>query len=216
MNKIIPGILETEWSEIEAKIEKIKPLSKTIHIDIIDGAFAPVQTFLDPKPFSKYADELLLEAHLMVSDPIKFLEPFANAGFKRFLGHMEKMQNVEEFVARGQLLGEVGLAIDIGTNIDDIKVNLDDLDCILVMDVKAGASAQTLIPEVFEKVKEIKKLTQIPIVVDGGVNDKNIKDLKIAGADRFVVNSFLFQNDTLAAFEKLSSSLQTTEAGRLE
>lgn len=208
MNRIIPGILETNWEEIEKKIETAKVLSDTVHIDIIDGVFAKNQTFLDPKPFSKYADEVLLEAHLMVEDPLKFLESFANAGFKRFLGHVEKMPNIDEFVAKGQLLGEIGLALDLETKTDVLKINLEDLDCLLLMGVKAGESGQQLSPEIFEKLKNLKTKTFIPLVIDGGVNDKNILELHNAGVDRFITTSFLFSEDPLKAYQNLSKTFE--------
>lgn len=208
MSKIIPGILESQWSEVEKKIETAKILSDTIHIDIIDGVFAQTQSFLDPQPFSKYTDELTLEAHLMVKDPVKFLEPFANVGFKRFIGHIEKMENIEEFVARGQLLGEVGLALDIDTEIEELKLNLEDLDCILLMGVKAGASGQKLDERALEKLKALREKTFIPLEIDGGINDANILSLQEAGADRFVTTSFLFDNEPLEAYKKLSSLVE--------
>src|SRR3972149_3834684 len=107
MYKIIPGILEKEWSEIEKKIEIAKSFADTIHIDIIDGKFSPNTTFFDPKPYEKYSKDLFLEVHMMVDNPISYLKPFAAAGFKRFLGHVEKMSDQTEFVAQGQLFGEV-------------------------------------------------------------------------------------------------------------
>lgn len=208
MNRIIPGILEKDWAAIESKIETAKVLSKTIHIDVIDGIFANNQTFLDPKPFSKYADEVFFEAHFMVDDPIKFLDPFANAGFKRFLGHVEKMPNIDEFVAKGQLLGEVGLALDLETKTDVLKINLEDMDCLLLMGVKAGESGQQLSSEIFEKLKNLKTKTFIPLVIDGGVNDKNILELHNAGADRFITTSFLFSEDPLKAYQNLSKTFE--------
>ena len=91
MGEIIPAILEQNWQNIERKINLVKPFAKTIQIDIIDGKFVPFQTFLDPAPFSKYAKELVFEAHLMVDNPIKYLESFARAGFKKFVGQIEMM-----------------------------------------------------------------------------------------------------------------------------
>jgi ribulose-phosphate 3-epimerase len=208
MSKIIPGVLEDSWQEIEKKIETAKLLSDTIHIDIIDGVFAQTQSFLDPQPFSKFADDITLEAHLMVKDPLKFLEPFANAGFRRFIGHIEKMENLEEFVARGQLLGEVGLALDIDTEVDTLKLNLEDLDCLLLMGTKAGASGQNLDEKVLGKLKSLRQKTFIPLEIDGGVNDSNILNLQEAGADRFVTTSFLFGKDPLEAYKKLTDLLE--------
>ena len=190
---IIPGILEKNWEDIEGKLEILKKFSKTAHIDFIDGKFASNTTFLDSKPFQKYSNELFLEAHLMVDNPLEYLESLATAGFRRFLGHIEKMPDITEFVARGQLIGEVGLAVDPETNIDKISVPFDDLDEILLMGVKAGASGQPFQPQVLNKIKKLREVTFIPIEVDGGVNDKTILDIKKAGADRFIATSFLFQ-----------------------
>ena len=198
--EIIPGILEKEWTEIERKIELAKPFAKTIHIDIIDGKFAPNTTFLDPGPFAKYTfpssgHALFFEVHLMVEEPINYLKPFADVGFKRFLGHIEKMSDQVEFVAQGELLGEVGLAIDASTSIDAIEAPLEDLDCVSIMTVKAGFSEQEFIRNSIDKIKSIRSKTQIPIEVDGGINDQAIVDAVKAGANRFVANSFIFKND---------------------
>src|SRR5258708_24677858 len=103
-HQIIPGILEKGWVEIEKKVELIKTFSKKIHIDVIDGKFAPNQTFLDPAPFLKYANELYLEAHLMVEEPISYLDSFVNAVFRKFIVNIEKMKSHEKFVAEWKLL----------------------------------------------------------------------------------------------------------------
>ena len=204
MYEIIPGILEKEWGEIEKKIELVKPFAKTIHIDIIDGKFAPNTTFLDPAPFKRYASDLFFELHMMVEEPIQYLKPWADAGFKRFLGHVEKMSNQAEFIAQGQMLGEVGLAVDGPTPVDAINVPLDDLDAILVMTIKAGLSGQEFMPEHLEKVKMFHEKTWVPIGVDGGISDKTINEASESGATRFISTSFLFkggnpkdQSDTL-------------------
>ena len=137
-----PGTEDKTFEETEKKLLAVKGLAKTIHIDIIDGKFAKNSTFLDPKPFEKYSKDFLLEVHLMVDEPIKYLKSFADAGFKRFIGQIEKMSDQAEFVAEGELLGEVGLGIDLNTQVKDITVNLSDLDSDLVMAVRAGFSGQ--------------------------------------------------------------------------
>ena len=193
MHEIIPGILEKDFSGIERKIEIVKPFAKTVHIDIIDGKFAPDTTFLDPIPFSKYAQDLFLEVHMMVENPIQYLESFAKAGFKRFIGHIEKMPSQAEFVAKAKLLGEVGLAIDGQTSLSEVKIPYDDLDCILVMTIKAGQSEQEFNPEYLKKVDAIKKVQEfLPIEIDGGINDKTILVAKSVGVNRFVSTSFIF------------------------
>ena len=190
---IIPGILEKNWEDIEGKLEILKKFSNNAHIDFIDGKFAPNTTFLDSKPFQKYSNELFLEAHLMVDNPLEYLESLATAGFRRFLGHIEKMPDVNEFVVRGQLIGEVGLAVDLETEIEKLNISFEDLDTILLMGVKAGESGQVFQPQVLEKIKKLRQISFIPIEIDGGVSDKTIVNIKKAGADRFVATSFLFK-----------------------
>ena len=92
MHDVIPGILEKDLQEIEKKLQIIKPFSRRVHIDILDGKFFESVSFLDPKPFAKYKDDFFMEVHFMVENPVEYLKPFAAAGFKRFLGHVEKMQ----------------------------------------------------------------------------------------------------------------------------
>jgi len=198
--EVIPGILEKEWSEIEKKIELVRPFVQTIHIDIIDGKFAPNTTFLDPSPFKKYTSPsagsgLFFELHMMVENPLEYLKPWADAGFARFLGHIEKMPDQVEFVAQGQLIGEVGLAIDLKTPLDAVKVPFEDLDNILLMSVPAGFSGQGFDPSVLEKIKEVTDKTFIPIEVDGGINDSNIFDIKEAGATSCAVTHFIFNGN---------------------
>lgn len=192
MNEVIPGILEKEWSEIEKKLELAKSFATTVHIDIIDGKFADNLTFLDPQPFKKYSGDLFLELHMMVENPIDYLKPWAEAGFKRFIGHVEQMKDQAEFVALGQTLGEVGLAIDGPTQIEEIKVKLEDLDAILVYTSnRVGFSGPKLNPQRLEKIKELRNKSDIPIEVDGGINDKTIKPAFDAGATRFVATSYV-------------------------
>ena len=203
--EIIPGILETEWEEIEKKLEIAKKFARTVHIDIIDGKFANNTTFLDPKPFQPYADSLTLELHMMVENPIQYLDAWAAAGFTRFIGHIEKMENQVDFVAKAQLYGEASLAIDGKTSIDAITVPFDDLDSILIMTINAGFSGQGFDESKLEKIKTIREKTDdisethqavyFPIEVDGGINDETILKARDAGASRFVSTSYLFKSE---------------------
>ncbi len=210
MFEIIPGILEKDFAEIEKKIELVRGFAKTIHVDIIDGKFAPNTTFLDPKPFTKYTlpssgQALFFEVHLMVEEPINYLDSFAAAGFKRFLGQVEKMSSQEDFVAKGEFLGEVGLALDVNTPLESLKADYQDLDCVLVMSVRAGFSAQEFMPGSLEKVKKIREKSQISIEVDGGISDATITQALNCNANRFVTTSFLFSGNPLANYQKLFS-----------
>jgi ribulose-phosphate 3-epimerase len=206
MHNVIPGILENNWIEIEKKLQILKPFSRSVHIDVIDGKFAPTVSFLETEPFKKYKDDFFMEVHLMVEDPLSYLKEYAGAGFKRFLGHIEKMENLEEFIAQGQIFGEVGIALDSETQVESLNIPFDDIDTILLMSVKAGKSGQEFMPDVLEKIKNIKLKTQIPIEIDGGINEKTIIEAKKIGVQRFVATSFIFSSsDPMQSFEKLTS-----------
>lgn len=211
MFEVIPGILEKEWGEIEKKLIQARTFAKTVHIDFIDGKFVSSSTFMDPAPFEKYSKDLTLELHMMVENPLQYLKPFADAGFKRFIGHIEQMELVEEFIAEGELLGEVGIALDGPTGVETIEnVNLEDLDSILVYTAdKVGASGPPFDPSRLDKIRNIREritFEQVSLEVDGGVNENTIIQARDAGANRFVVTSAIWNSeDPKAAYEKLTS-----------
>lgn len=193
MNNVIPGILEKQWSEIQRKLELAKSFTNTVHIDIIDGVFANNTTFLDPIPFKKYSGELFLELHMMVNEPINYVKPFADAGFKRFLGHIEKMSDQISFLDEARHYGQAGLAIDGPTSISEISVSLSSLETLLFMDITAGFSGQKFNSIYLEKIKEIKeKGFNGSVEVDGGIDDISIVEAKEAGVDKFISTSYIF------------------------
>lgn len=208
MHNVIPGILEKDWQEIERKLAVIRPFSKVVHVDFLDGKFCEESSFMDFNSFIKYKDNLFLEAHLMVENPTQYVRQLAAVGFKRFIGHMEKMVDVDEFIAEGQIFGEVGLALDIETPLSSIVVPFDDIDVILLMAVKAGKSGQAFSQSTLLKIKALREKTIVPIEVDGGITDESIIAARVSGANRFVTTSFIFNSsDPLSSFEKLTSSV---------
>lgn len=209
MFEIVPGILEKDWETIKKKIEIVLPFAKTIHIDVLDGKFTDNITFLDPAPFAKYMDKINFEVHLMVEDPIKYLKPWADAGFKRFIAQIERMPDQAEFVAQAQLLGEVVLALDKPTPVGDIKVPYEDLDGIFIMTVKAGFSGQVFIEDLLEKVVKVREKTNMPIEVDGGINNETILKAFESGVNRLVATSILFNSENPAKkYEELKKLLE--------
>ncbi len=209
MFEVIPGILEKEWAEIEKKIERVALYVKTIHIDIIDGKFANNITFLDPAPFKKYTDEIFFELHMMVEEPINYLEAWAEVGFKRFLGHVEKMSSQVDFVAKAQTLGEVGLAVDGPTPTEVITVSLYDIDAVLIYtSEQAGFSGPPFVADRLDKVRLVRSKSEVLIGVDGGINDQTVIQAKNAGATRFVSTSFLFESgDIESTIDKLKGAI---------
>lgn len=202
---IIPTILEKSWEEIEAKFKIYEKFAKSVHVDFIDGKFEKNLTFLDPEPFSKYSSYFQLEAHLMVEEPIDYLDSLSEAGFKTFLGQVEKMSDQTEFVAKGQALGAVGLALDIETEVSEVKVSLEDLDRLLLMGIVAGDSGRPFDERVLSKIKYFAENGHTNIQVDGGVSEENLPQLKKLGASIFCVNSYLFKGEPKEQFRKLSS-----------
>lgn len=211
MCDIIPGILERDWESIETKINQAKDFSKTIHIDIIDGKFAPAATFIDPKPFAKFKNVVFLELHMMVEEPVDYLEPFAKAGFRRFLGHIEKMSDQKEFVSLAKSFGEAGLVLDVQSSANDLKVSLSELDALVIMTVKAGASGQAFLAENLNKIKKIKEKMAVEnagnlkIEIDGGINNQTISQVLGFNVDRCIANSALFNGDFKVNYNLLSS-----------
>lgn len=207
-----PGTENKEWSEIEKKIESIRSVAKVIHVDVVDGIFAPNTTFADPAPFAKYKEDFLLEVHLMTDAPLNHLRMWAEAGFERFIGQIERMGDQEEFVAEAQLFGEVVLALDKQTPVEHIHVPFEDLDGLLVMTIQAGSSGQEFQEGLLEKVKQLRAMTDLPIEVDGGINNETIQVAAAAGANRFVATSFLFNAESPEQqFKLLHERLQTLE-----
>jgi ribulose-phosphate 3-epimerase len=207
-----PGTENKTFEEIEKKILSVRSFVRTIHIDVCDGKFAPNVTFSDPEPFKKLTRDLpedesgwetgekglFFEIHLMVEDPIAHIKKWADAGFRRFIGQIEKMPSQNEFVAEAQMYGEVGLAVDGPTPLDTVAVNYDDLDVILFYTAdKAGFSGKSFQEDRLEKVKALRKVNEyIPVEVDGGINDETIQIAAEAGVTRFVTTGFLFGLET--------------------
>lgn len=209
--QIIPGVLEKDWNAIENKFKQIKTFTNTVHIDIIDGKFVNNKTFLDPTPFKKYSGELFLELHMMVVDPVKLVEPWGKAGFRRFLGHVEHMSSQKEFVEEAKKYGEAGLALDGPTHISAINIPFEQLDCLLVYTSnRVGFSGPPLMEERLDKIRHLRKLTSLPIEADGGVNDKTIERAKAAGATRFVSTSYISSSENPAErFKTLKKIVET-------
>lgn len=205
---ILPSILEKDWSEIEKKLEICQGFARSVHIDFIDGKFAENSTFLDPQPFSDYAEYFQLEAHLMVINPIDYLDSLFAAGFKTVIAQVEHMQDQIAFVAKAQQLGGVGLAIDLDSPLSAIRVAKEDLDQILLLSVKAGHSHQAFDPRVIDKLKTLKNEYLGNIAIDGGISAGNIESLFEAGARSFAANSYIFANeDPESRFRELEQKI---------
>ncbi len=213
MIDIIPGILEKEWEGIEERLRLVAPHVDWVQIDIADNTMVPNQTLLD---FSHFAPEnlpselthLSFEAHLMVANPEKYIKPLVDAGFKRIIAHVECV-DPRVFLEKAKYEHvEVGIAIDGPTDLEVIEPFLDQVDMVLVMTIEAGFSGQEFMQDTVEKIRKIhESLPDLPIEVDGGINDKSAKVSKDVGATRLVSTSFIFKHpDGIAeAIEQLKN-----------
>lgn len=198
MHEIIPGILEATWPEIEKKLLEVRSFANTVHVDLIDGTFAGNTTLQDPEAFLPFADNFFLELHMMVAEPVRYLDRWAKAGFRRFLGHVERMSDQAAFVAKAEQLGEVGLALDGPTPVTKIEVSLADLDCLMIYTSdKVGFSGPPFLEKRLAKIRNIREQNDtLPIEVDGGITDISLPKALASGATRFVSTSFLFRAES--------------------
>jgi ribulose-phosphate 3-epimerase len=216
MVDIIPGINEKEWSEIERKIVLVAPYVSWVQIDIADETLVPNRTFTDftSDTFARIPgwddlqNNLSFEAHLMVANPEKYIHPLADAGFKRLIAHIEASDPRRFLDVAHYESVEVGMAIDGATEFEQIEPFLEDVDVVLVMTIEAGLSGQPFLPETLEKIKNIRRnVTDIPVEVDGGIDDKTARLVKEAGATRLVSTTYVFQDPerTEVAIDRLKN-----------
>ena len=208
---IIPGILTDNPQELNGLIEKADGVVKRTHIDIIDGVFSENKT-IDPSALNQVDHELLLDFHLMVNEPVHWVEKCVRAGGDRIIGHVEMMSNVSEFISEVTEAGLLaGLALDIETKVTTIERRfLTDVDVVLVMSVPAGFGGQKFHESALGKIEElseIRKKDQTPFRIcdDGGVTIEYIDDVRSKGADEAVIGQRIFQGDlakNIAAYKK--------------
>lgn len=221
--EIIPGILEQKFSAIEQKIRLIENLVSWVQIDVLDGTLFNNSCFHDPEPFADLDSSLKMEAHLMVKDPVRYVEPFFAAGFDRFIAHLEGFskegegkENVYDFILECQSLNaEIGLAIDLPTPVKEILPYLESIDQVLVMTIHTGRSGQPFQRSALKKIAAIRKInSKIPIEVDGGISPKTAPLVVAAGATRLAATSSIFgRGEVSQAIEELRKSASLSGKG---
>ena len=193
---IIPAIIASSQDELEKNINKVKDHVELIQLDFMDGNFVPTHSI----DFDFKLPEIkgFYEAHLMVSDPIKWAEKYFDK-VEMILAHFESCKSpskVISFVRSKEK--KVGFVINPETPISAIKPYLDDLDQVLIMTVNPGYYGSSFLPEMVEKISELRKLKPgLDIEVDGGINDKTISLVKNAGANMFVSGSYIVKAENV-------------------
>jgi len=206
--QIIPAILEKDFNQAWNKIRQVKDFSKWVQIDVIDSKFSFGKTFelelLNDNP--EETENTLWDIHLMVEEPINWIEKCNFVGASRIIGQVEKMSDRENFVNQVKNLGiDVGLAFDIDTKVDDVP---EETDLVLLMGRKSGFESKPMDDRVFEKIKKLVELRKengykFLIAVDGGINLDNIKQFSENGADVVYCTGAIFNGMVKDNLEKL-------------
>ena len=198
MNTIIsPSILSADFANLEHDIKLVENAgAEWLHIDVMDGHFVPNITIGVPvvKSLRKVTD-LVLDVHLMIENPEKYIEPFAKAGADIITFHYEATKSVEELIKNIQSYGiKAGISIKPNTPAETIFPFLETVDMILVMTVEPGFGGQGFIHECASKIPLIKEKApeNLIIQVDGGINNVTSKICTSLGANSLVAGSYIF------------------------
>ncbi len=212
MVEIIPSILTSDAKEAEELITACDGVVSRVQIDIVDGVFAENKT-IEPINIKNLDVSLGYDFHLMVKDPINWVQKCVDAYADRIIGQVEMMTSQAEFVERVQSLGlRVGLAIDLGTPVSEIEPELlEIIDVALIMSVKAGFGGQKFDMSAISKIKELNDIRQknrsaFRICIDGGETEDVVDDSYFAGADEVVVGRRLFKGDLLGNIKKMQKA----------
>lgn len=212
MVKIIPAILTNNPEELKEKIKLSEGVVDRVQIDIVDGVYANNKT-IDPVSLENLETDLNLDFHLMVKEPINWVEKVVRAGADRIIGQIEMMTSQIDFVGKVSEVGlSVGLAIDLATPVSSLDPTiLTNLDIVLVMAVNAGHGGQKFDRVALDKVKQLEEIrvrddTPFVICVDGGEIEEVIDETHFAGADEIAIGKRIFGGDIAENIERFQKA----------
>lgn len=210
--KIIPAINATSFNGAEKQIEQAAKFAELIHIDIVDGKFAPNKTWGSPDDLSKVRGQLpnvSFEIHLMVENPEAIVEDWLKAGAKRIIIHLESITDPVYIIETCEHYGaEVALAINPETEMEKLLAHTDEFKAFLLLAVHPGLAGQKFQHQIVSKIEFLReRAPNVKIEVDGGINPETAKLAKEAGADVLVSASYIFGSENpRKAYEQLVKS----------
>jgi ribulose-phosphate 3-epimerase len=199
--KIAPSFLAADFSNLESEIRAVEDAGvEYIHLDVMDGHFVPNISFgaIVVEAIRKHT-KLVLDVHLMISDPGSYIQPFADAGSDIFNFHQEVEGDLADLIGQVKAAGmKAGLTIKPSTPAETLFPYLEDLDLVLIMSVEPGFGGQSFMPEVLPKATELQaEIERIgvscEIEIDGGIGPQNAEEAVRAGVRVLVAGSSTFK-----------------------
>lgn len=217
MIKIAPSLLAADFSKLAEEVKLIKD-ADMLHLDIMDGHFVPNLTF-GPDLIASLRDKTSLEfdTHLMISNPGKYIQAYAEAGSDYVTFHLEATAHSHRVIQQIKEQGcKAGVSLNPATPLQELEYILPELDLVLLMTVNPGFGGQDYIPQSTEKVTRLVQMIKtggydVEIAVDGGIKPYNAEKVIRAGADVIVAGSAIFgvsrPAEAIADFRRIAESL---------
>ncbi len=204
MTIISPSILSADFANLEKDIKKVEDAGADwLHVDVMDGHFVPNITIGVPVVASiKKVTKLPLDVHLMIENPEKYIEPFAQAGADILTFHYEAVNedNIKPLISKIKRYGlKVGMSIKPKTQANVVLSYLNDLDLILVMTVEPGFGGQKFMEDCAVKIKTIREFSKNVIIqVDGGINSQTARICTSYGANSLVAGNYIYKSESIS------------------